>query len=1567
VSEPNLCPNDDSWFPAEPVALQEFSRWVAGQSANPVRYRILTGPYGSGKSCFLKQFIDATRSSPGVAPTIVRECFSDEATIHSVAQLSCKIERLYQEIKEQMGDDIQQRVLLVIDGVQRRALLKQPIALPELPGHVVCLIEVDLPENYFESTQGLEDLIFPHRREVPERFLAMPPLGKCSRVKTLVDWRARNRCLLKRHWDKIRLAAGMCADTQEDVAVQVAWETLSRRIEKSRHASLQAIEIVCREVLRRIETYQMTPVEIFNKLEELNRTPPRDIATEYLRGAVKWMNDSGISKRAVWNSLGMLALAKERISSEATVHLRGEASSGDAAVEAPDDLSVELFQNVCTSSALFLSADGKWQWIWPILKTQALEMMEQSAELNEILIALKQRVARRCRELVAKMAIDRPEETPEWNAYAVRWAARHLSDVNDKERLYVLLSDPKWLLLRIVHSSAEQAADDLVLDRSLTGELRPLANHLRVILLASASALSHTPATPGNIVANLLAQLRDRRTFKSGLGESEVDRFLERLGKLSRTVWLRRIPPYSVECDWGWRFSAAIATRENPFICARLVPGTSMLIGALRNGLIAVTRLAAEESHPEQVWATASVDEKSYGEQDDPDNPRVIDIYVLNRSAEDTCCVFVVVMSDGSMTLWGLDNMSQDDDDVCEMKPPYRLVGQGNSAATEDRSSGRVSCSMLTSRSRLVLGYSDGRWELWNLIGNFRYREASGEYCSTPGGNDLHAIAAIHCAESIFIFAGGHKGLRALRIKVQLTKDGPQVADDITLSSERAGGCVTVHEDIAVRWKQQAPESVNQIVLSSDQKMLFVLCDYRHVRVLLLSENRIEEISETPAEVKNEEGQPLLVRRPEIACLERSHCANREYRIAFISHGMDGAKIWLISFDRQLRSRDRFLQATAPLSCVTSVQSSLLPSNPEKVSSLPCMVVLTRQAGGLWWSHNTIQEDRLVTGQIGAKPMTVRMTNDIAYLLKEHKKQVYYWSLRSEDQGSPSAFDVVSRLSDVEPAEVRIYESAATMNSVASFLVVSRDGGTVDRWVIPGDQCEPQPLPAIQTTVEWPNILLPWAETNSSGEVYHRAVVSSTASQVITVYDLEKGTLLAKASYDANPDLRVVEVVVSQDRRYVGVLYRNVKNRVHRVVCLFSFQEENAAGRLILTVPAMDFPGAELLCVGDEFSGMLVATADRVVNHLLRNRNGTIQSVLKISGHGRILSLAWSRARRSFACVTADGVFTLRMSPTSAGLECQDATPFVEDQQISVVGSATADASESCLTISVDRNQLVHVWSGDKNGGFREIAVLAPSLMPTLCAISPNGNVITILDQLSNLRFYTTRPEIFVSHAWGDQVSSPGKSITAATSVVERLRVSLLRWGYRPLIDFAELDDLDRIDRFVDRAGSTDLVVILLSEKYLKSSWCIFELVSIYEKCQSYEASTNTIGVSDEEVHFETETDERIRTAFKDSAIVIEIEQTNIGQPETRSRLYEHWNRTCDSLLESTAKGMRMERIKTIKNSIAHGILEKILTWISETRHPIGMESLEVRDGQSDEEFGALRKLLLKLEGEACD
>ena len=84
-------------------------------------------------------------------------------------------------------------------------------------------------------------------------------------------------------------------------------------------------------------------------------------------------------------------------------------------------------------------------------------------------------------------------------------------------------------------------------------------------------------------------------------------------------------------------------------------------------------------------------------------------------------------------------------------------------------------------------------------------------------------------------------------------------------------------------------------------------------------------------------------------------------------------------------------------------------------------------------------------------------------------------------------------------------------------------------------------------------------------------------------------------------------------------------------------------------------------------------------------------------------------------------------------------------------------------------------------------------------------------------------PTIYLSYAWGDaRETGPSRE-----AIVDQLYASLITDGYHVKRDKMDLGYKGLISAFMQEIGRGDLIVVVISDKYLKSPYCMYELLEI--------------------------------------------------------------------------------------------------------------------------------------------
>lgn len=126
---------------------------------------------------------------------------------------------------------------------------------------------------------------------------------------------------------------------------------------------------------------------------------------------------------------------------------------------------------------------------------------------------------------------------------------------------------------------------------------------------------------------------------------------------------------------------------------------------------------------------------------------------------------------------------------------------------------------------------------------------------------------------------------------------------------------------------------------------------------------------------------------------------------------------------------------------------------------------------------------------------------------------------------------------------------------------------------------------------------------------------------------------------------------------------------------------------------------------------------------------------------------------------------------------------------------------------------------------------------------------------------YKKNPEIFFSYAWGDDYEE-GES---REEIVNKLYENLKDDKYVVVRDKVDLGYKGLISSFMVRIGKGDFIVVAISDKYLKSPYCMYELYEVYRNSK-LEAK-----------------------GFIDKIYPIRVEQLNLNNPKVLGEYFEFW------------------------------------------------------------------------------
>jgi len=215
--------------------------------------------------------------------------------------------------------------------------------------------------------------------------------------------------------------------------------------------------------------------------------------------------------------------------------------------------------------------------------------------------------------------------------------------------------------------------------------------------------------------------------------------------------------------------------------------------------------------------------------------------------------------------------------------------------------------------------------------------------------------------------------------------------------------------------------------------------------------------------------------------------------------------------------------------------------------------------------------------------------------------------------------------------------------------------------------------------------------------------------------------------------------------------------------------------------------------------------------------------------------------------------------------------------------------------------------------------------------IQPDASPTTKTEPLQSLappKPLARPPQVFVSYAWGDTSPSASEEDRKRQEVVERLCRTLEKEHWQVVRDTNELRPGDQISTFMTKLGQADLVIVVLSAKYLHSTSCMIELHALYKNAQQE------------------------KREFLNRIIPLVLKDASIGTWRGRATYAEYWE-TEFKAMEQHITQLGEEDLKLYKEMKRwHNDVGDMLAYVNDVLTPHGFDEI-VKD-----DFAALRKML---------
>ncbi len=184
---------------------------------------------------------------------------------------------------------------------------------------------------------------------------------------------------------------------------------------------------------------------------------------------------------------------------------------------------------------------------------------------------------------------------------------------------------------------------------------------------------------------------------------------------------------------------------------------------------------------------------------------------------------------------------------------------------------------------------------------------------------------------------------------------------------------------------------------------------------------------------------------------------------------------------------------------------------------------------------------------------------------------------------------------------------------------------------------------------------------------------------------------------------------------------------------------------------------------------------------------------------------------------------------------------------------------------------------------------------------------------------------VFISYAWGDKSEDGQKREATVLGLVRAME----SWGYEPLYDKERMRPGDRISEYIKLAGQTAKVVAVLSEKYLKSAYCVTELYTAFLDCK-YD-----------------------KEAFLRRVVGVSVGDVTYSKPPARTALAKHWAERHAEYDGAEFEYLTVEDFNEWKQmDVWSKALPDMLKAIADAIHPKGLDAIAA-DG-----FAAVKAML---------
>lgn len=335
----------------------------------------------------------------------------------------------------------------------------------------------------------------------------------------------------------------------------------------------------------------------------------------------------------------------------------------------------------------------------------------------------------------------------------------------------------------------------------------------------------------------------------------------------------------------------------------------------------------------------------------------------------------------------------------------------------------------------------------------------------------------------------------------------------------------------------------------------------------------------------------------------------------------------------------------------------------------------------------------------------------------------------------------------------------------------------------------------------------------------------------------------------------------------------------------------------------------------------LIASSGTLVwkTGVVLEKSGTKAEILEDYAHRRIRVRVWGPHPQGLFAIVDDHLARLHASFPRLKCETHLPCPCTDCR----AKAEPSDFPLDKLVKRADKNQSIQCHD---SGAMVDAVQLVRELMPGALRFRAFAPDFDSVEEALASAPPAPPPEVFVSYAWSDESSA----------LVDKLQQAFEKTGTRLHRDREDIRYKDSIRDFMRRLGQGKCIVVILSEKYLKSDSCMFELTEI-AKAQN----------------------------VRDRIFPIVLADANIYKPISRVRYIKYWDEQKQELDEAlkSVSGDNLTNLQAELNTYSE--IRRLFDGIADTLKDMNALTPTQHEGTSFEEL--IRRVRAQLGSTGAD